>query len=167
MKSALKPNRNPLQKSNQKLTIFETIPVNIDEFQKSEMAKTRASVENKLNGMIGWLIYLKYLQIWWSFFIKALQIWWSFFIKATVPKKFQVPLINVSSTKVRQWIKSFQSNNTLKKIRPYLHSVKDNVRKFGEWKIHVTMKINSMSSEDSSTKCQIHSKSDMVKIMKY
>lgn len=53
MKSALKPNRNPLQKSNQKLTIFETIPVNIDEFQKSEMAKTRASVENKLNGMIG------------------------------------------------------------------------------------------------------------------
>ena len=156
MKSALKPNRNPPQKSNQKLTTFETIPVNIDEFKKSEITKTRASVENKLNGIIGWLIYLKYLQIWWSFFIKA-----------TVLKKFQVPLINVSSTKVRQWIKNFQSNNTLKKIIPCLHSVIDNVRKFGEWKIHVTMKINSMSSEDSSQKCQIHSKSDMVKIMKY
>ena len=53
MKSALKPNRNPPQKSNQKLTTFETIPVNIDEFKKSEITKTRASVENKLNGIIG------------------------------------------------------------------------------------------------------------------
>ena len=41
----------------------------------------------------------------------------------------------------------------------------DELKKSGEWKIHLTMKINFVSSKDNDDKQFMHSKSDNIEIM--
>lgn len=47
-----------------------------------------------------------------------------------------------SSSKIVKTVKYYQSNNILKKVKPYLGNMID------ELNIHLTMKVNYMSSKD-------------------
>ena len=50
-------------------------------------------------------------------------------------------------------------------IRPYLHDMIDDIKKSGEWKIHLTMKMKFMSSKDGDENPLMYSKRDNRKIM--
>ena len=51
------------------------------------------------------------------------------------------------------------------KIKPYLGVMIDELKKSGEWKIHLTMKVNFMPSKDNEDKQLVHSKSNNIVIM--
>ena len=53
----------------------------------------------------------------------------------------------------------------LEKTRPYLRDMIDDLKKPGEWKMHLTMKPNFMSSADSNEICTMYSKSDSSIVM--
>ena len=50
-------------------------------------------------------------------------------------------------------------------IRPYLSDIINNYKTQGEWKIHLTMAINFISSKDSDETRIMHTKSDNIEIM--
>ena len=50
-------------------------------------------------------------------------------------------------------------------IRPYLSDTMNNNKTQGEWKIHLTMAINLISSNDSDETCTMHTKKDDIEIM--
>ena len=43
--------------------------------------------------------------------------------------------------------------------------MRDDLKKYGEWKMHLTMKPKFMSSTDSNDKRTMHSKSDNISVM--
>lgn len=51
-------------------------------------------------------------------------------------------------------------NGYLENIRPHLRDTIDDLKKSGEWKMHLTMKSNFMSSTDNNEKGVMCSKSD-------
>ena len=53
----------------------------------------------------------------------------------------------------------------LEKIKPYLGIMIDELKKSGELKIHLTMKVNFMRSKDNDDKQLVHSKSNNIVIM--
>ena len=50
-------------------------------------------------------------------------------------------------------------------IRPYLSDIINNHKTQGEWKIHLTMAINFISSKDSDETRTMHTKNGTVEIM--
>ena len=50
-------------------------------------------------------------------------------------------------------------------IRPYLSDIINNHKTQGEWKIHLTMAINFISSKDSDETRPMHTKSGNIEIM--
>ena len=50
-------------------------------------------------------------------------------------------------------------------IRPYLSDIINNHKTQGEWKIHLTMAVNFISSKDSDETCTMHTQSDNTEIM--
>ena len=63
-----------------------------------------------------------------------------------------------SSSKIVKTVKYYQSNNILKKVKPYLGNMID------ELNIHLTMKVNYMPSTDGDKRL-MNSKSDNKEIM--
>ena len=53
----------------------------------------------------------------------------------------------------------------LENIRPYLHYLIDDLRTSGKWKIHLTIKINFVSTTAPLEYCMMHSKSDNSEFM--
>ena len=53
----------------------------------------------------------------------------------------------------------------LEKIRPYLGNTSDDLRPGGEWKIHLTIKINFISSKHSGESQPMHVTCDNIEIM--
>ena len=53
----------------------------------------------------------------------------------------------------------------LEKIRPYLGNTSDDLRPDGEWKIHLTIKINFISSKHSGESQPMHVTCDNIEIM--
>ena len=53
----------------------------------------------------------------------------------------------------------------LKKIRPYLTSIINNLKKSDTWKIQLTIENNFISSIDDNEACIMHSKNDNIEIM--
>lgn len=85
-------------------------------------------------------------------------------LKTTHQKKlFVVSITNILSKKERWWKLSIKQY--LQKTKPYLDNIVYNLRASGEGKIHVTMKINFLSSKDSNEKRLMQCKSDNIKIM--
>ena len=62
-------------------------------------------------------------------------------------------------------VKIHQSNNILKKIRPYLGNMIGNLRASVEWKIQLTMKIDFMPSKDRGESQPMRSKTDIIEIL--
>ena len=50
-------------------------------------------------------------------------------------------------------------------IRPYLSDITNNHKTQGEWKIHLKMVINFVSSKDSDETCNMHTESDNIEVM--
>ena len=50
-------------------------------------------------------------------------------------------------------------------FRPYLSDIINNHKTQGEWKIHLTMTVNFISSKDSDETCTMHTESDNIEIM--
>ena len=61
--------------------------------------------------------------------------------------------------------KQYQLKNILKKIRPHLKDIINNLKKSDIQKIHLTIVINFISSKDEER--AMHSKSDNIEIMTY
>ena len=61
--------------------------------------------------------------------------------------------------------KSISIAGYLNKIREYLRKMRDDKRRIGEWKTHLIMKINFISSRNFSETRDMHSKFDNVEIM--
>ena len=66
--------------------------------------------------------------------------------------------IDVKATKISQW------NSILKSLTVFGNMI-DKPKKSSEWKIHLTTKVNFMSSNDNDNKQLMHSKSDNIEIM--
>ena len=62
--------------------------------------------------------------------------------------------------------KMLLTNDYLHKIEPYLNNLIDDCKSQGEWKIHLTMAINFISSKNSNETCAMYAKSDNIEIMK-
>ena len=61
-------------------------------------------------------------------------------------------------TKIQQW------QNSLKKIRPHLHDMKNDLNKSVKWKMHLIIKSKLMPSTCCKEKCTVYSKSDNSKL---
>lgn len=70
-------------------------------------------------------------------------------------------MTNILNTKM----KVMKNKQYRKSNRPYLHDMIDHFRTPGSWKIHLTMKINLTTSEDSNQKRLRYFKSDNRQIM--
>ena len=61
--------------------------------------------------------------------------------------------------------KTLSIQKELNKIRPYLGNMVNDLKNKGERKIHLSMKNNSMTSENATATCTMCSKSDNIEII--
>ena len=65
-------------------------------------------------------------------------------------------------------VKAVKNYYLSKKTKPYMSNMKGKLKNLGEWKIHLTIKVNFMSLKDDDKRLihsKNHSKSDNIEIM--